>query len=48
MTEADGLRDPTQLALVASLSACVVCVGVWLSCLIARAVHNLGWKKVHE
>mmetsp|Transcript_32784 Transcript_32784/g.76508 ORF Transcript_32784/g.76508 Transcript_32784/m.76508 type:complete len:227 (-) Transcript_32784:591-1271(-) len=36
----------SQLELVVVLSASLVGVGVWLSCLVGRAIYRLGWKKV--
>ena len=38
--------DATQTELVAALCASVIAVGLWLSCLVSRAVYRLGWKKV--
>uniref|UniRef100_A0A7S0LA54 Wntless-like transmembrane domain-containing protein n=1 Tax=Coccolithus braarudii TaxID=221442 RepID=A0A7S0LA54_9EUKA len=35
-----------QLELVVALSASLIGVGVWLSCLVGQAIYRLGWKKV--
>lgn len=35
-----------QLGLLVALCGSVVGVGLWLSCLVSRALYRLGWKKV--
>jgi len=47
MVDGLSLEDGrTQFALVVALCVSVVCVGLWLSLLVAQAVYRLGWKKV--
>ena len=46
MADAQGIKDPNQLGLIAGLTASLLGVGLWLMCLVGRAVYRLGWKKV--
>lgn len=46
MADAQGIKDPEQLRLIAGLTASLLGVGLWLTCLVSRAVYRLGWKKV--